>query len=97
MVEPQEENGSQQTKGSNKTPKTNESHGSHGSHETHGSFEAHGHKHDEANEAPGTIETPVDLEYESHETSGNYIKGCGGFSSEAVMMLSKAADPAVVR
>ena len=75
----------QQTKGSDKTPKTEESHGSHGSHETHGSFEAHGHKHDEANEVPGTIATPLDLEYESHETSGNYIKGCGVSSSEAVI------------
>ena len=71
----------QEEKGSDKTPKTHESHGSHGSHETHGSFEDHGHKHDEANEAPGTIATPVNLEYESHETSGNYINVCGVSSS----------------
>jgi hypothetical protein len=81
--ENQEENGSQQTKGSDKIPKTHESHGSH---ETHGSFEAHGHKHGEAN---GTIATPVDLEYESHETSGNYINVCGLSSSQAVIFKLK--------
>ena len=64
----------------------------HGSHETHGSFEAHGHKHDEANEAPGTIATPVDLEYESHETSGNYINVCGVFSSQVVRFKLKIFD-----
>ena len=69
--ENQEETGSQKTKGSDKTPKTPKTQESDGSHETH----------DEANEAPGTIATPVDHEYESHETSGNYINICGVSSS----------------
>ena len=72
--ENQEETGSQKTKGSDKTPKTPKTpktQESHGSHETH----------DEANEAPGTIATPGDHEYESHKTSGNYINGCGVSSS----------------
>ena len=73
-----------------KDNKTHGSHETHGSLEAHGhdhqeenvSPKTKGSDktpktHEEVNEAPGTIATPGDLEYESHETSGNYVNVCG--------------------